>query len=98
MTEPTKNQTLVDYFYQLSETMLEYLVPKIQEAIPAMQALYDAYWQSYREAGMPYGETDEGLLRWAREVTEVSRLQFEAERILQHHQMLADFRRVTGKH
>lgn len=68
------------------------LAPLLQQIGIATQMIYEAFWQSYREAGMPYGETEEGLLRWMKEVGEVERMQMESERILAHHQMLANFR------
>lgn len=94
-----ENQTLGTYFQQFNEAAVkagqaieENLIPAFQRLIPVMQAVYDTIWRTYREAGAPYGETADGLLRWVREVGEAKRLQFEAERILQYHQVLADFR------
>lgn len=84
--------TFKDAVVNWSNLIIETLTPIVKELVPAMQAIYDAFWQAYRDAGRPYGETNEGLMRWVKEVNEARRLQFEAERILQHHQMLADFR------
>lgn len=46
----------------------------------------------YREAGMPYGDTDHGMLRWFRETCEAMRLEREAAQIRERHEMLAEIR------
>jgi hypothetical protein len=85
-------EEVVKSITNMGEVISKTLTPLFQELIVAVQIAYDAFWQAYKDASMPYGETDEGLLRWVKEIGEVRRLQFEAERILLHHQMLVDFR------
>lgn len=46
------------------------MAPVLQQLGMAMQALYDAVWQAYQDAGSPYGETDEGLRRWMKELSD----------------------------
>ena len=76
----------------LGNRMAEVLTPTFQALVPTMQALYGAFWRAYLEAGAPYGETDEGMMRWYKEVGEARRMQFEADRILAHHRMLEQLR------
>ncbi|GIK37609.1 MAG: hypothetical protein BroJett011_14420 [Chloroflexota bacterium] len=90
-------QKFRDSIAEAGTAIAELLTPLVQQLVPAMQAVYDAFWWAYREAGAPYGETDDRLLRWAREMGEARRLQTEAERILQHYQMLADFRQALRR-
>lgn len=71
---------------------VEAIANTIKQIYPALEIIYEGIWMEYRTAGMPYGETDDGLLRWVKEIGEVKRSQLEAKRILQHHQMLADLR------
>lgn len=54
--------------------------------------MHAAMWAAYREAGMPYGETEEGLMQWAKEVGEARRLEDEALRIRTDHLTLAQLR------
>jgi hypothetical protein len=68
----------------------------MEQAAPAMQAFYAAMYARYREAGAPYGENHEGLMRWVREVGEAQRLEWEAQRILERHETLATSRRRLG--
>lgn len=58
-------------------------------------------WDAYRRAGQPYGPTEDGLLRWAREVGEIERHKEEALRIETHHLALARIRErvaTEGRH
>ena len=59
--------------------------------------VHAAMWQAYRNAGMPYGESEEGLMRWAREASEANRLRDEAERIESMHATCALLRRSAAK-
>lgn len=58
--------------------------------------VHSAMWTAYRRAGMPYGETEEGLMRWARGVGEAHRLRDEAERIESLHATCALLRRRSA--
>ena len=53
---------------------------------PAMGALlarrtelHHAVWKSYRQAGMPYGDSEQGMLRWLREPEQAARLWRDVE-------------------
>lgn len=60
-------------FEQVKETIMSYgeivatLTAAVSLLIPALQALYDTFWQAYLKAGAPYGETHEGMIRWIEE-------------------------------
>ena len=43
---------------------------------------------------MPYGDSQEGLLRWMEDMGKIRQHEAEIERIRQHHQNLIDFRRI----
>jgi len=43
------------------------LRPYVDAMVRFSQAYRNACWAAYRRAGMPHGETDDGLLRWMRE-------------------------------
>lgn len=50
--------------------------------------LFDNSWEAYRLAGMPYGETDEGLISWFKE-------QIENGRSIKNHK--ARYQELTNK-
>ena len=64
-----------------------------QQVMPVIKAMYDAIYVKYRESGMPYGDSDEGCMRWITERHEAQRLMDEATRILDHHEGLTHLRR-----
>jgi hypothetical protein len=78
-----------------AQDIAENLTPIFQQLKPAIQELYDCFWEIYLKAGAPYGETDDGMMRWYREIGEAKRLQYQADRIIQNHQMLASFRQTV---
>ncbi len=56
------------------------LQPAVERFGKAAHILYDAMWNAYRQAGAPYGETEEGLQRWIQEEGEKARAREEATR------------------
>lgn len=77
---------------ELGQRISTVLMSILQSFGQTIQEMHAIFWQQYLEAGAPYGETEDGLMRWYREIGEARRLQGQADRIIQHHQMLADFR------
>ena len=71
--------------------------PALSEMARAVQAfwmtLYERVWNCYRAAGMPYGESDEGMLRWLQDRRRIEALRLEAERIELHHATMAEIMR-----
>lgn len=65
--------------------------------IAVRQAAEEAYritQEAYSEAGAPYGDTHEGMMRWLSECAEITRHEVKAEQIRQHHELLADLRKT----
>ena len=54
----------IEELTEAMKTMAEALA-QVAPALKTLTNLIDeAYWQIYRDAGMPYGETREGAMRW----------------------------------
>ncbi len=66
----------------------------VKAVLPILESIRDALWETYRQAGMPYGDSQEGLLRWMEDMGKIRQHEAEIERIRQHHQNLIDFRRI----
>lgn len=78
--------------HAIGEAVIASLAPSINSLAESMQGVHDLFWKTYIEAGAPYGETEDGMMKWYDEIGEAKRLQYQADRILEHHKMLADFR------
>ena len=82
---------------QAGEVIAAALQP-LMEAISELAVKFMEWVRGvYREAGMPYGDTDDGMLRWLREVCEAARLKREAIRIRERHEMLVEMRSGAWK-
>ena|SRR5437764_888736 len=75
------------------ESVTSWATQVLQGVAPIIQHMYEAIYKQYLQAGAPYGETQEGCLRWFGEIGEVRRLEAEAQRIIDHHQGLAYLRK-----
>lgn len=64
----------------------------IEALRPVVAGFWEVAWERYGEAGMPYGECDEGLARWLKEGLEVERLRWEADLIEERQRGLTVFR------
>lgn len=51
-------------FGALAEQMATHLLPALESVLAAAKALDEAAWEQYRAAGAPYGDNNEGRLRW----------------------------------
>lgn len=58
----------------------------------AMAPLVEVFRQAYRDAGAPYGDTDEGMLRWIGERRQIADLRAQADRLEQIHDTCARLR------
>lgn len=57
----------------------------------------DACWVAYKSVGMPYGESEIGLMRWLKEMGEIQRLRDEADEMEENLHFLAQLRaRIKG--
>jgi hypothetical protein len=63
----------------------------------AAQPLVDAVWSAYRRAGAPYGDEEEGMLRWVSERRQMADLRAQAERIESIHETCAQLRRTVKR-
>lgn len=70
------------------------MIQALSEAVSIAQSVCDACWQAYRDAGMPYGESQEGLQRWMHDLSEIQRHEQEIERIREHHDTLISARKL----
>lgn len=97
MPEETSAQSLASFIESISE-MMDKLAASvssiIQQIMPIVQQVYQAMNLRYQEAGAPYGDTHEGLMRWMHDMGEISRKQQEIARILQYHEMLVGARKL----
>ncbi len=69
----------------------------IERIMPAARQLSETLRATYIEAGAPYGDTHEGMMRWMDECNEAAALETRAESIRQHHLLLADMRKQLKK-
>lgn len=57
----------------------------IEPMLRAARTMHIAVWNAYRAAGMPYGETEAGMMRWFGERSAAARVErereYEAERV-----------------
>lgn len=51
----------------------------IEPTLRIGRAMHVAAWDGYRTAGMPYGETDDGMMRWFEEQAAAGRADRERE-------------------
>ena len=68
---------------------ISYATQVFQLVLPTIKQWYDTVYGHYLEAGAPYGETQEGCLRWMEDLAKVQQMEMEIERIISHHQGLA---------
>lgn len=69
-----------------AKTMAEFgraiRVQLVEPALKVGRALHTAAWGSYRSAGMPYGDTEDGMMRWLRERSAAARAEADREAML----------------
>ena len=56
----------------VGEAIAEAIKPSLEAIVEVSKKLHEAMWKEYREAGMPFGETDEGMLMWLGERGELN--------------------------
>ena len=64
-----------------------------EQLMPVVQQMYDALHDKYLEAGAPYGDTQDGLLRWMDELSEIRHMEMRIEEITSQQQALALLRK-----
>lgn len=83
-------------FGRVATTLGGYFDRAIPAIADAMNTVLVIMSRAYSEAGSPYGESNDGMLRWVRELGEARQHIDEAERILDRHRGLAEFRRAAN--
>ena len=78
---------------RLRNLLLALLMRVLGAVHPAMDVLlehkaelYQAARKSYRAAGMPYGDSEQGMERWLREPEQAKRLRIDVEALLREKQ------------
>jgi hypothetical protein len=61
----------------------------IQDVLAQIKIMY---WEAYREAGMPYGESDEGMMTWVQNMSEIRDLRDRADEKEEEIRFLAGLR------
>jgi len=73
---------------------MEQMALWVESVLPTLQAFYDAVHAEYMACGAPYGDTQEGMLRWIEERCEIQRLRTEADRLEQRHRDMVEWREL----
>jgi hypothetical protein len=63
-----------------------------ESMIPLVQSIYDAFHDAYKQAGMPYDDTPEGLLKWVTEMSEIQSYENKIEAIKTRQWLAASIR------
>lgn len=87
----------VDATAKLGDAMVKALTPVMESIRDVCKVLHTTCWNNYRNAGMPYGETEEGMLRWMREIAEIHNMRFQADRLESNHKLYARLRAKRDK-
>lgn len=90
MTELDFVQAISQSFEQVAAVVSQ----TIQQIMPVIQQIYAALEERYKEAGSPYGNTHDGLMRWLYDMGEINQKQQEVKRILLYHETLIDARKL----
>ncbi len=106
---PAQRQQLINQWNETWKPLREgfaALGDALTQAFATIQPGLESFWrvwrdeivprvhQAYLDAGAPYGDTHDGLMRWLRDESEVLRHQQQIDHIRQRQQMVADFRRA----
>jgi hypothetical protein len=79
-------------FVEWANGVREALQPALDHVQQVARDLHDALQRDYARAGMPYGDSDEGMYRWFDEVMLEGRIRAEAEAVEERNQFIGDFR------
>lgn len=82
----------------LASAMVINLKPLMEAITGASKQIYAACLDAYNEAGAPYGNSHKGMMRWTREVAAIARFESEANRLRQHHELIANLRKRLRLH
>ncbi len=92
-TDPEGAQDTTTSFQHLATSIVASIAQVFSATVlPAVQTIHTAMQSAYQEAGMPYGDSHEGLMRWMDDMSKINHMQQEIEYIRNYHQMLIDAR------
>jgi hypothetical protein len=77
----------------LANTLGPVLRETVQQLVPVVEGLHASFGRAYRGAGMPYGETDDGMQRWLSEMSAAA-----AARERDYHERLREWAAVDFHH
>ncbi len=66
---------------EAGERLAEGGQPLADALLEAVSRVRDVFWEMYRQEGMPYGETTDGLLRWWNEGYRLEKMVYEIHKI-----------------
>ena len=78
--------SLISAMSQAFEQISAAVVQVVERITLAIRHIYTALEEKYQEAGAPYGESHEGLMRWLHDMGEINHKQ--------HHEMLVSARKL----
>lgn len=99
--EQQQQEPVKPFLQYMSEDVIPALTEAVQtiteHLVPIWQHIYASMYKSYRNAGMPYGDSHEGFMHWIDDLKQIRDHQDEIEAIQQHHQHLIDMRNFGEK-
>lgn len=75
---------------RVNERLAEAMRPAIKAMAELGRKMHAAIRKDYERAGMPYGDSDDGMMRWFEERSARARQQYDAERAAERQAILRD--------
>ena len=97
MSEEQPFQTLSRALSLWASNIAQVMNQTVKAILPILESIRDALWETYRQAGMPYGDSQEGLIHWMEDMGKIRQHEAEIERIRQHHDTLLSARKLGEK-
>lgn len=79
-TNPIFSEAQIRVLTEWADGFVKAMNDTLRRFAKASKPLVDAVWTGYRTAGSPYGESEEGMLRWLGEQRQIADARWEAER------------------
>lgn len=100
-TPEEEDRVSLTAFYRSMEQLMQALRQTFEAMtatlLPIWKAISDYIWAQYRDAGMPYGDCQEGLLAWLKDMDVIHQHACEIGRIRQRHETLIHARLLGEK-
>ena len=85
---------IVQAFNGAMQTWVDAFQPTASAVLQACQEIYNRVYESYVADGAIYGETHEGFVRWLDEQAEISRLEWDAQRLRDRQALIRDYKKL----